>query len=79
MSKSVLAEQIWLGGASAKEKFFVNALAIVPHVIYEQLRRGRCAKLKYVHVNCPEHKQVAASARKSEILVQNTFSIEEKK
>jgi hypothetical protein len=70
MSKSVLASAIWLEGANSKGAYFINALALIPHVITGQLQGETGVKFKYVHAQCPEHKQVIAAAQKSEKLVQ---------
>jgi hypothetical protein len=76
MSKTTLAATR-LGGAGSDDTSCANGLAIVPHIIFKQLRTKICGKFIYVHVYCPEHKQLSAIARKSEKIVQELISNEE--
>ncbi len=77
MSKMMLSEPIGLGGAASMDTNLTGALAIVPHLIFKHLRTEICGKFIYVQVDCPEHKQLRAIARKSGKLVQDIIYPEE--
>jgi hypothetical protein len=77
MSKSVLSEQIWLGGDSSEGTIFAIALALIPHDTFRRISSITCGKLIYIHGECPKHKQVNAAARKSGKFVQEVFSVAE--
>jgi hypothetical protein len=65
---------IWLGGPCSNKTLLLCRLAIVPNVPVEHLHSKRCDKLKYVQAEYPQYQHLKIVARKSEKLVQETFS-----
>jgi hypothetical protein len=77
MSKMMLSEPIGLGGATSMETNLISAIAMVPHIIFKHLRTEICGKFIYVQVDCRDHKQLRAIARKSGKPVQDIIYPEE--